>query len=132
MVWHQGVSFAFAKHFGKLMVCHRNSREVGSFRMNGSGMEFASTEGGAQAVSYRTLESAGLHESGRTDDLDGWGLVVGCSRCVGGRIAYWQSMVRKCFGRARGSWTSVLGHSERDTTRYPVNQRIVVGEPVMS
>src|SRR6266581_5886012 len=117
MVWCQGVSFAFAKHFGKLVVCHRNSREVDSFRMNGSGMEFASMEGGAQAVSYRTLESAGLCERGGTDDLDGWGLAVRCSRCVRGQIAYWWSMVWKCFGRAWGSWTGVLGRSERDTTR---------------
>src|SRR6266705_5985092 len=130
MVWHQGVSFAFAKHFGKLVVRRRNGREVNSFRMNGSGAEFASTEGGAQAVSYGTLELAGLREHGRTDDLDGWGLVVGCARCVGGRIAYWRSMVRKCFGRAWGSWTSVLGRLEHDTTRYPVNQWIVAGEPV--
>src|SRR6266705_4575827 len=130
MVWHQGVSFAFAKHFGKLVVRRRNSREVDSFRMNGSGTEFASTEGGAQAVSYGTLELAGLCESGGTDDLDGWGLAVGCAWCVGGRIAYWRSMVWKCFGRARGSWTGVLGCSECDTTRYPVNQWIVAGEPV--
>src|SRR6266581_150772 len=132
MVWRQGVSFAFAKHFGKLVVCHRNGREVDSFRMNGSGMEFASMEGGAQAVSYGTLELAGLRKSGGTDDLDGWGLVVGCSQCVRGWIAYWQSMVWKCFSRAWGSWTGMLGHSECDTTQYPVNQWIVVGEPVMS
>src|SRR6266581_794414 len=115
MVWHQGVSFAFAKHFGKLVVCCRNSGEVDSFRMNRSGTEFASMEGGAQAVSYGTLKSAGLHESGGTDDLDGWSLAVGCAWCVGGRIAYWQNMVWKCFGRAQGNWTGVLGHLERDT-----------------
>src|SRR6266581_1470127 len=122
MVWHQGVSFAFAKHFGKLVVHCRNGREVDSFRMNGSGTEFASTEGGAQAVSYRTLELAGLCESGGTDNLDGWGLAVGCFWCVRGQIAYWWSMVWKCFGRAWGSWTGVLSCLERDTTRYPVNQ----------
>src|SRR6266700_6546345 len=110
MPQHQGVSFAFAKHFSKLVVRHRNSGEVDSFRMNGNGTEFASTEGGAQAVSYRTLESAGLHESSGTDDLDGWGLAVGCAWCVRGRIAYWWSMVQKCFGRAWGSWTGVLSH----------------------
>src|SRR6266571_2479362 len=100
--------------------------------MNGSGMEFASMEGGAQAVSYGTLESAGLRKSGGTDNLDGWGLAVGCAQCVRGRIAYWRSMVWKCFGRAWGSWTGVLGRSERDTTQYPVNQWIVAGKPVMS
>src|SRR6266700_3580080 len=115
MPQHQGVSFAFAKHFGKLVVHCRNGREVDSFRMNGSGMEFASMERGAQAVSYGTLESAGLRESSGTDDPDGWGLVVRCARCVRGWIAYWRSMVRKCFSRAQGSWTGVLGRSERDT-----------------
>src|SRR6266700_1020080 len=125
MPQHQGVSFAFAKHFGKPVVRCWNGREVDSFRMNGNGTEFASTEGGAQAVSYRTLESAGLRESSGTDDLNGWGLAVGCSRCVRGQIAYWWSMVQKCFGRAQGSWTGVLGRSERDTTQYPVNQWIV-------
>ena len=97
------------------MVRRWNGREVDSFRINGSGMEFASMEGGAQAVSYGTLESAGLHKSGGTDDLDGWGLAVRCSQCVRGRIAYWRSVVWKCFGRAQGSWTGVLGHLEHDT-----------------
>src|SRR6266581_940925 len=102
MVWHQGVSFAFAKHFGELVVRCQNGREVDSFRMNGSGTEFASTEGGAQAVSYGTLESAGLCKSGGTDDLNGWGLVVGCARCVGGQIAYWWGMGPEVFQQSLG------------------------------
>jgi len=100
MVWHQSISFAFAKHFGKLVVCRWNGREVNNFRMDGGRTKFTSSEGGAQAVSYGALKSAALSESGGTDDLDGWSLAVRCAWCVRGWIAYWWNMVWKCFSRA--------------------------------
>src|ERR1700734_2991716 len=126
------VGFGFAEHVGIVTVLLRNMREVGRFVGDGSGPSGDDGVGEGNPKALRARKFTSTRESGCTyhgDTRSGDGGFRGFRRNRRILRRERSSPCRRCRSRScrvKQLWT------ENDTAQYPVNQRIVVGEPVES
>ena len=115
------ISLYFTEDVREFVIDRGDRREVNGFGRGGSRSRDGLRRGSFEGKGIRARKPDSSHESSCTNDTD-----VRGSWCRGQSL-FWQ----RRSAQRRGWWNIVLG-PERESVSRPVNQRIVLGQPIMS